>query len=682
MEASECEVRTAFPRRVRLIKHVWIPLSDGCRLSARVWLPEDAEQDPVPAVLEYIPYRKNDFTYPGDEPNHAYLAGCGYAGVRVDIRGSGDSEGLLADEYLPLEQDDAEEVIRWLAQQPWCSGAVGMMGISWGGFNALQVAARRPPELKAVISVCSTDDRYADDVHFIGGCVMACDALAWPNALLALLALPPDPEVVGDGWRDEWLRRVDSADHLIKPWLGHQRRDEYWKQGSVCEDYSAIECPVLMVGGWADGYSNAVFRVLQRHVGTRAAIVGPWSHAYPHVSVPGPTAGFLQEAVRWWDCWLKGIDNGTAGGPMLRAFIAEPVRPDSYCMPREGRWIAESEWPSSLVETSTLFLNTGSAGEGRLETVSGESRELAVASPQSCGAHGGDWASWHSPANAPDDQRDDDALSLCFETSPLTERIEVLGNPRVRIRIRVDQSVAILAARLCDVWPDGASSLVTRGLLNLTHRESHEDPSPLMPGEEYDVAVELKAVGHAFMPGHRIRLALSTTYWPIAWPSPDAVTLSLACGEASLLELPVRLPREGGPTVTLPSAESAPPLPVEMIDEHPSVLTRTRDVGTGECTAELRQSLGGTYRLSDGLECSANGVETYRIRDDDPLSAFVSSVWDVSVARGDWRTRLHALSSMTADEEAFHVTAKLDAYEGHRRIRARAWQLTIPRDHV
>src|ERR1700682_4918728 len=187
---------TEFPREVREIEHVLIPLRDGTRLAARIWLPEDAERDPVPAILEYLPYRKRDGTYDRDALTHPYFAGHGYAGVRVDIRGSGESDGLLSDEYSLREQDDALEVIEWLAAQPWCSGAVGMMGISWGGFNALQVAARRPPALKAIITVYSTDDRYADDIHYKGGCLLN-DNLWWGSIMLAYQGRPPDPLLYG-----------------------------------------------------------------------------------------------------------------------------------------------------------------------------------------------------------------------------------------------------------------------------------------------------------------------------------------------------------------------------------------------------------------------------------------------------------------------------------------------------
>ncbi|MFW5915638.1 MAG: CocE/NonD family hydrolase, partial [Planctomycetota bacterium] len=250
----------SFPRSVKEIFNIWIPMPDGCRLAARIWMPEDALSDPVPAILEYIPYRKNDLTAERDIPHHTYLAGHGYACVRVDLRGSGESEGVLKDEYLQQELDDGLEVLAWIAGQPWCTGRVGMVGISWGGFNGLQIAALQPPELFAVISICSTDDRYADDIHHMGGCLLG-DNLSWASTMFSHNSCAPDPAVVGRRWRRMWMQRLEGSGLWLAEWLRHQRRDEYWKHGSVCEDYRAIHCPVMAVSGWADGYTNAVFRL-------------------------------------------------------------------------------------------------------------------------------------------------------------------------------------------------------------------------------------------------------------------------------------------------------------------------------------------------------------------------------------------------------------------------------------
>jgi putative CocE/NonD family hydrolase len=295
-------------------EHVWIILSDGCRLGARLWLPADAVERPAPAILEYIPYRKRDGTRGRDEPMHGYYAQHGYAAVRVDMRGSGESDGHLADEYLALEQDDALEVIAWIAAQPWCNGAVGMQGKSWGGFNALQVAARRPPALKAIITTFSTDNRYTDDIHFMGGCLLN-DNLWWGAIMMAYQARPLDPEIVGPDWRARWIARFETLPFFPALWLEHQRFDDYWKHGSVCTDFDAIVCPVLAIGGWVDSYTNAVPRLLAGLKTPRLGVIGPWGHIYPHDGVPGPAIGFLQEAVRWWD---HG-DHGRADAARLSA---------------------------------------------------------------------------------------------------------------------------------------------------------------------------------------------------------------------------------------------------------------------------------------------------------------------------------------------------------------------------
>src|SRR5690242_13008433 len=300
-------VITRFSNSVRRVEHFWITLKDGVRLSARMWLPDDAETNPVPAILEYIPYRKRDGTRGRDEPMHHYFAGHGYASIRVDLRGSGESDGLLEDEYLQLELDDGVEVIAWIAAQKWCNGSVGMMGKSWGGFNCLQVAALRPKPLKAVLSVCSTDDRYADDIHYMGGCLLN-DNLWWGAIMLAYQARPQDPAIAGEGWRADWLDRLDRLPFFPALWAAHQRRDDYWRHGSICEDFSAITCPVFAVGGWADAYTNAIPRLLEGLTVPRLGLIGPWAHIYPQDGSPGPAIGFLQEATRWWDHWLKDED--------------------------------------------------------------------------------------------------------------------------------------------------------------------------------------------------------------------------------------------------------------------------------------------------------------------------------------------------------------------------------------
>ena len=674
-------IRTDFPRRVRTIPNTWIELADGCRLAARVWLPEDAEADPVPALLEYIPYRKSDATAVRDAARHPWFAGHGYAAVRVDMRGSGDSDGILLDEYLLQEQDDALEVLSWLAAQPWCTGSVGIFGKSWGGFNGLQIAARRPPELGAVVTVYSTDDRYADDVHYMGGCVLGSDMLSWASTMLGLNALPPDPDVVGERWREMWLERLERTPPFVEAWLSHQRRDAYWRHGSVCENFAAVEAPVYAIGGWADGYTNAVLRLLEGLSCPRKGLIGPWGHQFPDRGYPGPSIGFLQECLRWWDHWLKGRDTGVLEEPMLRVWMQDSVEPSPFYAERPGRWVAEPAWPSPNVHTRGYGLNEGTIDEKAAEEVALHHRGV-----QTAGLDAGAWCPWGAAEGGtelPPDQRREDGLSLAFTSAPLEQPLEILGFPEVTLALASDRSNALVAVRLCDVRADGSSLLVSRGLLNLTHRNGHDEPTPLQPGERYVVTVRLNAAGHAFAAGHRLRVAVSPTYWPHAWPSPEPVTLTVFAGPESRLELPVRAPRADDARLPpFEEPEVARPLDFEPLAGPESGRVVRRDIATGRTELVVREGWGSAGRFSDGLVMDEHSVDTYSIVEGDPLSARAASAWTLLRERDDWRVRIETRSVLTADRSAFRVTNSVDAYEGATRVCARAWTATIPRDLV
>jgi putative CocE/NonD family hydrolase len=666
---------TDLPRAVREIRHIWILLSDGCRLAARIWLPADAEEHPVPAVLEYIPYRKNDGTLTRDALMHPYVAGHGYATIRIDLRGSGDSDGIMYDEYLKQEQDDALEALTWIAAQPWCTGKVGIIGKSWGGFNGLQIAARRPPELGGIITVCSTDDRYADDVHYIGGCVHGMSMLSWASTMLAYNARPPDQDVVGERWREIWLDRMERTPPFVEAWLTHQRRDAFWQHGSVCQDFSAITCPVYAVGGWADSYTNAIPRLLAGLPGPRKGLIGPWAHVYPHQGVPGPDIGFLQECLRWWDYWLKGRETGIMDEPMLRVWMQEAVEPRPFYADRPGRWVAEPAWLSPHITQRHYALNPGTlddaaAGEVRLE----------ILGEQQCGIDAGQWGGYGGTADCPPDQRAEDGRSLTFISVPLEEPMEILGFPEVTLTVSADRPLALLVARLCDVAPTGASALVTRGLLNLTHRESHEHPTPLQPGQRYTVTVRLDAVAYALPPGHRWRLAVSPTYWPWAWPSPEPVTLSVFTGGAGRLSLPVRQPRpEDADLAPFATAEGSALPELEVLRPEGGKTTDNRDVATGRVELAV-ESVEGFRLTADGLTYEALERDTYSIVAGEPLSAAAGCERTIAIGRGEWQTRVETRSTLSADAERFHVTNLLDAYEGPVRVFARTWTFSVPRD--
>ncbi|MGH6898649.1 MAG: CocE/NonD family hydrolase [Geminicoccaceae bacterium] len=667
------------PSEIVEIENVWITMSDGCRIAARIWLPKGADAAPVPAILEYIPYRKRDFMRARDEPIHRYFAQSGYAAVRVDLRGSGDSDGVLFDEYTQQELDDALEIIAWIAAQKWCSGAVGMMGISWGGFNALQVAALQPPALKAIITLCSTDDRYADDAHYMGGCLLN-ENLQWGATLMAYCAYPPDPEIVGARWRAMWRERIDHLVPFPALWLQHQWRDDLWKHGSVCEDYGAIRCAVYAIGGWADGYSNAVPRLMRGLSCPKKGLIGPWAHVFPHNGVPGPAIGFLQEAVRWWDHWLKGLDTGIMDEPRLRLWMQESVDPQPYHEERPGRWVAERSWPSPRLEKRRYYLNPG-----RLDAAAARHVFLAFSSPQTTGLRAGEWCAFGAEGEMPLDQRPDDGRSLTFDTEPLVARTEILGAPVVELDLAVDEPNALLAVRLNEVQPDGTSTLVTYGLLNLSHRESDEQPEALEPGAFYRVRVQLNDIAHAFPAGHRIRIAVSTSYWPIAWPSPAAVILTLRTGN-SVLYLPVRsaAPEDDRLRPFEPPVAAAGPRR-KTLRELPLKRTIEIDLATNETVYTFQSGeFGAAPARIEAIEMDLGYtfLKRHRISEYDPLSAQTEIVQRTTMRRKDWAVRIESRTRLIATREAFQFSADLEAFEGDEPFGQRRWQLTIPRQLV
>ena len=670
MTPPDLVVRTEFPRRVREVENLWIAMPDGTRLAARMWLPEDADADPVPAILEYLPYRKRDGTVERDALTHPWFAGHGYACLRVDMRGTGDSEGVCRGEYLRQEQDDALAVIAWVAAQPWCAGRVGMIGISWGGFNGLQVAALRPPALGAVITLCSTDDRYADDIHCMGGAVLT-DKLAWGATAFAIAHTPPDPAIVGERWREMWLERLAGNGLWLLDWFRHQRRDGFWAHGSICEDWGAVEVPVYAVGGYADGYTNPVFRMMERLSCPRKALVGPWAHKYPHFAEPGPRIGFLQECLRWWDEHLKGRDTGIMEEPMIRAWMQEPAPPEPGPAERPGRWVALPAWPAP--GTSERILHLTRTG---LSDTPGAA-PLRVASPQTAGRTAGSWCAYGVVPDGPEDQNGEAGLVEAFETAPWTEDAEILGFPILRMRVAGDVPQANLAAVLSLVAPDGRAAFATHGVLNLSHRDGHAAPRPMPVGEEVEATLRLNVIGQRVPAGHRLRLALSTAYWPVVWPSPSAAALTLT---AARLVLPLAPQEAPGPLPEFGPPEGAAPLDVETLEPGGYRRIRSVDEATGVEITERIDDGGRQRHLHTGIELGVRSRETFRIHRDDPNSATGLCRWEKSFARGGWRAELTAEVSVQALSDVWRIAATLEARDADGLVDRREWREDVPRD--
>ena len=655
---------------IQEIEDMEIILSDGCRLSARVWMPIDATQHPIPAILEYLPYRKRDGTCARDALTHPYFAKRGYACVRVDMRGNGDSQGLMEDEYTEQELKDGVEVIYWLANQDWCSGSVGMMGISWGGFNALQIAALDPAPLKAIITLCSTVDRYADDIHYKGGCLLN-ENLGWGSTMWAYSSRPPDPALVGENWREMWLERLNAQPFLSATWLRHQQRDAYWQHGSVCEDYSAITAATLAVGGWGDSYKNAVPQLVENLTSPVKGIVGPWVHKYPHFAVPEPRIGFLQEALRWWDKWLKGIETGVENDPAYSVYLMDGVRPKTWYNSRSGRWINEYDWPKGPVLKS-MYL-----GQGNTLNPDPTWINDILSSPQTCGMSSGEYcAIWLGP-EMPDDQRGDDAVSLCYDSEQMGEDCDIVGAAKVKLRLKSDTPDGQVAVRLNHIHPDGASTRVTYGVLNLAQRDNHARANALPIGKEIEISFDLDHIAYRIPKGHKLRIAISNAYWPLLWPMPEASTLTISHGE---VQLPIS-PHGADHERHFPPPDAEEPWDIKQIRASDNQRQVTTDMKSGITTLEIIDDFGAVEDQQHGMVSGSVAREWWSVHPDDPLSARGKTHWTEERSRGDWVTRTEAFAEMTSDAENFYLTARMEAYENDTLIFEKDFKETIKRKH-
>ena len=586
----------------------------------------------------------------------------------LDIRGTGSSGGIATDEYTATERADLVTVIDWLATRSWSLGTVGMFGTSYGGFNSLQVALEQPPALKAIVPIFASDDRYADDVHYYGGALKQLDVVDYPTYMVAMNALPPVPELWGEGWRDEWQRRLEDTEPWFLTWLAHQHRDDYWRYGSVREDIGRIRAATMIVAGWADGYTNIALRSLPRMQAPTRLLVGPWSHGAPETCRPGPNIDFTAELLRWFDRWLKGIDNGIDTEPPIVVYQQRSTEPDPLRSEVRGEWRFEPTWPPDRLRPTALRLADATVGPlGDTLHVRGD---VGATAWISCA--GG--LPWGQSA----DQRPDEERSLTYTWEPLPEDLEILGHPRLRVRVTCDRPTAFVSAKVTDVFPDGASSLVVRGMANLAQRSTSAAATPVVPGEPIELDLELEAIAWTFEAGHRIRLDIAGADWPNAWPPPYAATLGFDRSDAEL-ELPVL----EGPA---PVAET-PGIRTVLGRQHG---TDSDDDGWWRWDVE-RDPATGMQVAHTGYGGRTNADEdTFAYRDryegvvgvspDDPGVAFAEGEGEFEIEFPEATVRTASRVRLDSDAETYRLSIELTAFEdGQERFRKR-WERTIPRE--
>jgi len=663
-------------RRFNIVENEWLTLRDGTRLAVRLWIPEGAAIATAPVVLEYIPYRKRDATRALDNHTGERLAQHGIAFARVDIRGSGDSDGVLQGEYTRQEHADALEIITWLATRSWSNGAVGMRGISWGGFTTLQTAAMAPAELKAIMPVCFTDNQFTDDAHYLGGAL--CNAnYYWGTMFQTVMTAPPDPQVVGERWREMWLRRLEAAPPILSQWTSHQRYDEHWKAGSVAVDYTRIKCPVYAVGGLTDHYVNVNARLMANLTGPRKCLIGPWAHNYPDDGNPGPGLDWVHEEVRWWEHWLKGIETGIMDEPMFRVYVCDRTPVEVFPAPVPGRWVAEDVWPSPRLSSQRLFLNR--AG---LAPAAEKPSELKYKADQIVGLQRGEPDAFFFPADFPQEQSRDDAKSLTFDSAPLQNDLDVVGTPVLTVRVSADVPVAKLAVRLNEVTPRGESWMVSSGVLNLTHRNSHATPVPLEPGTFYDVQVPLFFTAKRLRTGNRIRIALSESFWPLLWPSPKIATLTIIAG-VSAVALPVRPPQTPEAEFLIPTLSEA------HGEQHPPTSAGSLsvvDTAADSAAAVRREKVWTLAPLTVpevGTRLSAGWTRaTMSINKQDPNSCVWTGGYMFRVERGNWDATVKGTFELTSSAEVFHLKETIAAQDASGPVFERSWNHALRRDHM
>ena len=648
------------------IEDGWLEMKDGVRLAVTYYRPVPRTPgERFPVLFELLPYRKDDGGYIGIYSLYTYFVRRGYILARVDIRGTGSSEGAFPlREYSEQELDDAVETIDQLSRLPASNGSVGMWGISWGGFNAIQVAMRRPPALKAILAAMATDDLYHDDIHYIDGAFHVDEWAFWFDHSKAI---PRSPDYPID---EAYYRERFEAYPGLLTYLKQQRDGEFWSRNSLRGQYDRIQVPCYLIGGLLDGYRDSIPRMLENMKVPFKAEIGPWNHAWPDDGTPGPNYEWRQEAVRWWDQWLKGRETGVRGDPRLVIFLRAGHEPDAGQTLTPGRWLA-GDWPLPGTTWKKLF----PASAGRLLDRPAMTGDDPLFYVPSYGISAGLW--WGEPTG---DMRPDDAGSLIYDSDILTEKLEIVGLPRVRLRVKSDAPLAHWVARLEDVLPDGRTALVAGGLLNGSQRRSRLHPEALVPGGSADLEFDLHLTTWTFRPGHRIRLSVSNALFPMIWPTPSLMTTTVVTGaEATSVELPV-----------IPAGPRA--APAFKPAEEREVRADARDLGSDvwpQGTSEWkRDTVSGlvTYTWSGksryeirGRRFEATEKNIYETKELDPASSrFLGDASDRIELRG--RTiDILTTAEIRSDAGNFHITFVRRILENGWLLRERKWQETIPR---
>lgn len=647
------------------VEREMLAMPDGVRLAATYYLPKAKRpREKFPVLLEYLPYRKEDSFYLRDYPHYSYFARRGFVCVKLDVRGTGSSEGVTPDrEYSEQELDDGVAAIAQLAKKPWSNGNVGMWGISWGGFNAIQIAMRQPPALKAILAVDAADNVYRDSVDYVDG-AFHMDVYHLQIHHENGLPRPPDYPLDEAFFRDRFER---------KPWifeyLRHQQDGPYWRKSALFTDYSRLKVPAYMIGGLLDGYRDTIPRALEQAQVPIQAEIGPWNHDFPHGGAPGPNYEWGEEATRWWNRWLRGEKNGAGEGKRFAVFVRDAHEPDQQLEMTPGHWRYE-DWPIKRTQWRTL--HPGLDGDLTADPKAGEKRLRYV---PSFGIAGGYWWGDLTP-----DMRPDDAGSLVFDSGLLTETIEIVGLPKVRLRASLDTAHGHFIARLEDVHPDGRVSLVAGALLNSAQRGDPTKPQPMTPGQPTELAFEMHFTTWTFRPGHRIRLAVTNAQFPMVWPTAQPMTMTLHLGEGTSVSLPT-IPAEKRPTPSFAAPQEREHDPIgsygACADWPSGTQAFTRDLLRGQASYEFKTECNWTIAKRRYRSTERN---LYVGTDARPGVARFRGDESHEIGLPGRSLTLRSVLEVRSDETTFFLTFTRRLFENDVFIREKQWSEEIPRD--
>jgi putative CocE/NonD family hydrolase len=653
-----------------------IPMPDGVTLAADLYWPPDAdpadESRRYPVLLEYLPYRKDE-SRDGRYSLYSYFLDHGYVVARVDIRGTGNSEGVtIPYEYSDIEHDDGEVVIAWLAAQSWSTGKVGMFGISWGGFNSIQMALRNPPALKAYVAVMATDYLYAEDVHYIDG-IMHTDS--WMMSHDLYNSMPGAPDFVLD---EEWIENRFDRKPSVYAYMQQQRDSAFWDRASARGQYEKMRVPGYHIGGWFDGYRNSLPRMLEHAEGPVKAMIGPWDHYYPHDAWPTPRVEWRREAVRWFDHWLKGEDTGILKEPAFAVYVRDWYAPDPAIETIPGRWRWEDGWPIERTDHQPWY----ASAEHGLSTEAGDGATHHLAYKPSSGLEGGGQTMWWGSVTSDQQRMDDD--SLVYDSAPLDAPLEILGRPLAKLTVSANAPRANWVVRISDVAPDGQVTQVAGAAFNGTHRNSAREPEDLVPGEEFPIEVELHLTSWVFPKDHRIRLAISNSQWPMLWPTPYPAETTLAIGgeHGAQVVLPVIPPGEE----RAPDFAQPKPDPVlggyETLDSgnvtgYASITEIEHDPETDEAFGTAKNT--GATRYPWGIERFEEEIE-HRTSDTNPANTSVTGRYLLTQELEDRTLEFEQTVEFTSDEKNFRLKFHRWVDVDGERLREKTWDEVIPRD--